>query len=57
MSVGLGPIMERNGMLPTTQFDNRKGLGTCDAPLCVSHTLQNSLDCEQEARIVQGSSD
>ena len=28
-------------MLPTTQFAYRKGLGTCDALLCVSHTLQS----------------
>ena len=40
-------------MLPTTQFDYRKGLGTCDALLCVSHTLQSALDSGQDARIVQ----
>ena len=40
-------------MLPTTQFAYRKGLGTCDALLCVSHTLQNALENGQEARIVQ----
>ena len=40
-------------MLPTTQFAYRKGLGTCDAILCVAHTLQNALDMGQEARIVQ----
>ena len=27
--------------------------GTCDAVLCVSHTLQSALESEQEARIVQ----
>ena len=32
--------MECNGVLPTTQFAYRKGLGTCDAFLCVSHTLK-----------------
>ena len=42
--------MERSGVLPTTQFAYRKGLGTCDA--CVSHTLQSSLESGQEARIV-----
>ena len=45
--------MERSGVLPTTQFAYRKGLGTCDAPLCVSHTLQSALEGGQEARIVQ----
>ena len=37
----------------TTQFAYKKGLGTCDALLCVAHTLQNALEMEQEARIVQ----
>ena len=36
VSVRLGRCMERNGVLPTTQFDYRKGLGTCDALLCVT---------------------
>ena len=40
-------------MLPTTQFAYRKGLGTCDALLCVSHTLQSALESGQEVRIVQ----
>ena len=40
-------------MLPTTKFAYRKGLGTCDALLCVSHTLQSALESGQEARIVQ----
>ena len=40
-------------MLPTTQFAYRKGLGTCDAPLLVSHTVQSALESGQEARIVQ----
>ena len=31
----------------------RKGLGTCDALLCVSHTLQSALESGQEAWIVQ----
>ena len=30
-----------------------KGLGTSDALLCVSHTLQSALESGQEARIVQ----
>ena len=45
--------MEHCGGLPTTQFAYRKGLGTCDTLLCVSHTLQSALERGQEARIVQ----
>ena len=36
VSVRLGRFMERRGVLPTTQFSYRKGLGTCDALLCVA---------------------
>ena len=54
VSVRLGRFMERNGMLPTAQFAYRKGLqGTCDALLCVSHTLQSALESGKETRIVQ----
>ena len=53
MSVRLGQFMERSGVLPTTQFAYRKGLGTCDALLYVSHTLPSALENGQEARIVQ----
>ena len=53
MSVSLGRFIERNGVLPMTQFAYRKGLGTCDALLCVYHTLQSALESGQEARIVQ----
>ena len=53
VSVRLGRFIERSGVLPTTQFAYRKGLGTCDALLCVSHTLQSALASGQEARIVQ----
>ena len=45
--------MERSGVLPTTQFAYRKGLGTCDELLCMSHTLQSALESGQEARIMQ----
>ena len=45
--------MERSGVLPPTQFAYRKGLGTCDALLCVSHTLQSASESGQETRIVQ----
>ena len=45
--------MERNGVLPTTQFAYRKGQGACNALFCVSHTLQSALESGQEVRIVQ----
>ena len=44
VSVRLGQFVERSGGLPTTQSAYRNGLGSCDAPLCVSHTLQSSLE-------------
>ena len=53
VSIRLGQFMERSVVLPTTQFAYRKCLGTCDALLCVSHTLQSALEGGQEARIVQ----
>ena len=52
MSVHLGRFIELSGVLSTTQFAYRKGLGTCDALLCVSHTLQSALGSGQNARIV-----
>ena len=45
--------MKCSGVLPTTQFAYRNGLGTCDALLCASHTLQSALENGQEAQIVQ----
>ena len=53
VSVRFERFMERSGVLPTTQFAYRKGLGTCDALLCVSHKLQSALESGQEVRIVQ----
>ena len=53
VSVCFGRFMERIDVLPTTQFAYRKGLGTCDALLCVSHALQSALESGQEALIVQ----
>ena len=53
VSVRLGRFMERSDVLPTTQFAYRKGLRTCDALLCMSHTLQSALEGGQEAKIVQ----
>ena len=62
-SFRLGRFMESSGVLPTTQFAYRKGLGPCDALLCVcsarvcgviyTHTLQSALESGQEDRIVQ----
>ena len=45
--------MERSGGLSTTQYAYRKVPGTCDALLCMSHTLQSALESGHEARIVQ----
>ena len=45
--------MEHGGVLPTTQFAYRKGLGTCDALLCASHALKSALESGQKARVVQ----
>ena len=54
MSDGHGRFMERSGVLPTTQlFVYWKGLGTCDALLCVSQTVQSVLENGKEARIVR----
>ena len=53
MFVRLGRFKELSGVLPTTQFAYRKGLGTYDTLLCVPHTLQSALESWQEARIVQ----
>ena len=52
MSVRLGRFIECSGVLPTTRFAYRKGLGTSDALLCVSYTLQSALE-SRKARIVQ----
>ena len=53
MSGRLGRFMERSVVLPTTQFAYRKGMGTCDALLCVSNTLRSALESGQKVRIVQ----
>ena len=45
--------MQRSGVLSTTQFAYRKGLGICDALLRVSHTLDSAFESEQGAKIVQ----
>ena len=51
--VRLGQFMEHCGVLPTTPFAYWKGLGTSDTLLCLSHTLQSTLESGQKARIVQ----
>ena len=38
---------------PYGQFAYWKGLSTCDALLCMSHTLQSALESGRETRIVQ----
>ena len=53
VSVCLGQFMECSGEHSITQFAYQKGLGTCDALLCMSLTLQSALESGQEARIVQ----
>ena len=45
--------MECCGVLSTTQFVYRKGLGTCDVCSCLTHTQKNALEGGQEARILQ----
>ena len=52
MSVRLGRFMECRGASDhPVRF--RKGLGTCDALLCVAYTLQSDLEIWQDDRIVQ----
>ena len=45
VSVRLGRFMESRGVVPTTQFAYRKGFGTCDALLCVPHSLHWLTEC------------
>ena len=47
VSVRLGRIRERSGVLPTTQFAYLKSLGICDVFLCVSHTVQSASESLQ----------
>ena len=43
---------EKYSIISDTQFAYRKGLGTCDALLTLTHSLQTSLDLGQESRAV-----
>ena len=52
VSVRLGWFIECRGVLPTTILAYIIGFGTCDAFLCVIHTLCSALE-RQEARIVE----
>ena len=45
--------MECSDVLPIAKFAYQKGLGTCDALLCMSHAVQSALKNGQEARIIQ----
>ena len=53
VSVRLGRFLECSCVLRTTQFNYRKGLGSCDALLCVFRALQSALESGQEARNLQ----
>ena len=48
----LSAFAEKNNLFPSLQFGFRKGLGTCDALLTISHTVQKALDSGSEARLV-----
>ena len=52
VSVRLKRFMEYSGVLPTTQFAHRKGVGICGSLLSVSHTVQIAVESGQEARVV-----
>ena len=48
----LGRFCEANGLFPPNQFAYRKGLGTCDCLLSMTHQLQSELDKGNECRVV-----
>ena len=43
---------ESNNLFPNLQLGFRKGLGTCDALLTISNTVQKALDLGQEVRMI-----
>lgn len=51
MAEELSIYCDKFNRLPDSQFGSRKGLGTCDALLTLSHDLQ-SLDRGHESRVV-----
>ena len=48
----LGRFCESQGLFPANQFAYRKGLGTCDCLLSLTHRLQSALDAGEESRMV-----
>ena len=52
-SVRFGRFIDYTCALSTSQFPYMKGLGTCDALVCISHTLLSVLEKRQEATIIQ----
>ena len=48
----LNKFVNLNGILPDSQFGFRKGLGTTDALLALTHDLQSSLDDRVESRVI-----
>ena len=48
----LNAYAEKNKLFPNLQFGFRKGLGTCDALLTISHDAQRALDSGYEMRMV-----
>ena len=49
----LSHYLESNSVLPPSQSSYRRGLGTCDVLLTMSHHLQTALDRDMEGRLVQ----
>ena len=47
-----GRFFENNGLFPSNQFAYRKGRGTCDCLLSMTHQLQSELDRGSECRMV-----
>ena len=48
----LNAFAEKNKLFPSLQFGFRKGLGTCDALLTITHTVQKALDSCSEVLMV-----
>ena len=46
----LSNFLQRHGMLPPSKFSYRRGLGTCDDLLTLSHSLQVALDRGMEGK-------
>ena len=48
----LNYFAEKKNLFPHLQFGFRKGLGTCDALLTITHFVQKALDCGSEVRMM-----